>query len=115
MTMKLATRCITPLAATALIFGLLAGMVGVASAVPPPTSVSTGAATVSGVNVNSSGNNYAVVSSTADVTVTGNYVVNNSGCPGCLDQIQIGWAGFAAPVACIYNGGSSGSGAFSRD
>ena len=113
--MKLVTRSITPLAATALIVGLLVGMAGLASAVPPPTSVSSGAATVSGVNVDGSGNNYALVSSSADVTVAGNYSVNDSGCPGCNDQIQIGWAGSSAPVACIYNGGGIGNGLFSQD
>ncbi len=86
---------------------------GVASAVPPPTSVSSGAATVSGVNVNGSGNNYALVSATAHVTVAGNYAVNDSGCPLCNDQIEIGWAGSSAPLACIYADGPIGSGSFS--
>jgi hypothetical protein len=113
--MKLLTRCATPLAATALIFGLLVGMAGLANAVPPPTSVSNGSATVSGVSVNGSGNNYALVSSTTHVVVAGNYAVDDTGCSGCQDQIQIGWAGSATPVACIYNGGSMGSGSFSQD
>ncbi|HEX3462203.1 MAG TPA: IPT/TIG domain-containing protein, partial [Acidimicrobiales bacterium] len=113
--MKLLTRSAIPLAATALIVGLLVGMAGVASAVPPSTTVSTGSATISGVNVNATGNNYALVSSAAHVTVAGNYLVNDSGCPGCLDQIQIGWAGSTVPLACIYNGGSTGSGPFSVD
>ncbi len=113
--MKLLTRWAAPLAATALIVGLLVGMAGLASAVPPPTSVSSGAATVSGVTVNGSGNNYALVSSTAHVVVAGNYAVNDTGCTGCIDEIQIGWAGTAAPVACIYTGGSIGNGSFSQD
>jgi hypothetical protein len=115
MTMKLLARCITLLAATALIVGLLVGMSGLASAVPPPTSVSSGAAPVSGVNVNGSGNNYALVSPTAHVTLAGNYAVNDTGCPLCSDQIEIGWAGSSAPVACIYSGVAIGNGSFTQD
>ncbi len=88
------------------------------------STVSWGSATVSGV-VLSSGNSsaYAVASNVLEiaaggtspnpVTVAFNYVINDFGCPGCIDQLQVGLNTEASPQTYAYNGGSSGSGSAS--
>ena len=88
------------------------------------SSVSWGSATVSGV-VLSSGNSkaYAVASNVLEieaggtspnlVTVAFNYVIDDSGCPGCIDQLQVGLNTEATPQTYAYWGGASGSGSAS--
>jgi hypothetical protein len=44
------------------------------------------------------------------VTVAFNYTINDSGCPGCIDQLQVGLNSEASPQTSAYSGGSSGSG-----
>jgi len=88
------------------------------------SSVSWGSATVSGV-VLSSGNSkaYAVASNVLEieaagtspnpVTVAFNYVIDDSGCPGCIDQLQVGLNTEATPQTYAYWGGAFGSGSAS--
>ncbi|MFZ0319278.1 MAG: putative Ig domain-containing protein [Candidatus Sulfotelmatobacter sp.] len=47
------------------------------------------------------------------VTVAFNYAINNTGCPGCVNQIEVGLNSDPAPQTYAYNGGSSGSGSSS--
>jgi hypothetical protein len=47
------------------------------------------------------------------VTVAFNYAINNTGCPGCIDQIEVGLNSDPAPQTYAYNGGSFGSGSSS--
>jgi len=47
------------------------------------------------------------------VTVAFNYAINNTGCPGCINQIEVGLNSDPAPQTYAYNGGSSGSGSAS--
>jgi hypothetical protein len=44
------------------------------------------------------------------VTVAFNYLINNTGCPGCINQIEVGLNTDASPQTYAYNGGSVGSG-----
>ena len=47
------------------------------------------------------------------VTVAFNYTINNTGCPGCIDQLQVGLNTDPSPQTYAYNGGSFGSGSAS--
>jgi hypothetical protein len=47
------------------------------------------------------------------VTVAFNYVIEDSGCPGCIDQLQVGLSSEASPQTYAYWGGASGSGSAS--
>jgi hypothetical protein len=80
--------------------------------------------TVSGVVVSSGNSNaYAVASNVLEieaggtspnpVTIAFNYVIDNTGCPGCIDQLQVGLNSDVSPQTSAYNGGSFGSGSAS--
>ena len=83
-----------------------------------------GAATISGV-VLSSGNPNAVaaagnvleiesgVTSPNPVTVAFSYTINDTGCPGCIDQLQVGLNTDSTPQTYAYNGASFSSGSSS--
>jgi hypothetical protein len=47
------------------------------------------------------------------VPVAFNYTINNTGCPGCIDQLQIGLNTDPRPQTYAYNGGSFASGSAS--
>ncbi|MFZ0307971.1 MAG: putative Ig domain-containing protein [Candidatus Sulfotelmatobacter sp.] len=47
------------------------------------------------------------------VTVAFNYTINNTGCPGCIDQLQVGLNTDPSPQTYAYNGGSFNSGSAS--
>jgi hypothetical protein len=87
------------------------------------TTVSFGSATITGVQLSSGNGNVnaftlnnnvleieAGGTSPNPVTVAFNYVINDTGCPGCIDQLMVGLNTEATPQACPYSGGSSGSG-----
>lgn len=40
------------------------------------------------------------------------YFIQDTGCPGCIDQIMVGYSGAAAPLGCAYNN-VPGSGGYS--
>jgi hypothetical protein len=90
------------------------------------TTVSFGSATITGVQLSSGNGNpnaftlnnnvleiEAGGTSPNPVTVAFNYVINDVGCPGCIDQLMVGLNTEATPQACPYSGGSSGSGSAS--
>jgi hypothetical protein len=85
-----------------------------------------GSATISGVMLSSGNGNsnaHAVASNVLEiqaggtspnpVTVAFNYVIDDSGCPGCIDQLQVGLSSEASPQTYAYWGGASGSGSAS--
>ena len=47
------------------------------------------------------------------VTVAFNYTINDSGCPGCIDQLQVGLNTDPSPQTYAYNGGSFATGSAS--
>ncbi|MGA8442449.1 MAG: putative Ig domain-containing protein [Candidatus Sulfotelmatobacter sp.] len=90
----------------------------------PSSTFFGGATTISGL-VLSSGNPNAFVAasnvleiegggtSPNPVTVAFNYTINDSGCPGCIDQLQVGLNTDPSPQTYAYNGGSFSSGSAS--
>ena len=82
------------------------------------SSVSWGGAVISGVQITSSNSGAISPSGSPSnvleiesggtspnpVTVSFNYSIVNSGCPGCIDQIQIGLNSEASPQVCAYSG-----------
>jgi len=90
---------------------------------PSPTFFG-GATTLSGVVLSSGNSNaFAVASNVLEieaggtnpnpVTVAFNYTINDSGCPGCIDQLQVGLNTDPSPQTYAYNGGSFASGSAS--
>jgi len=84
-----------------------------------------GSATVSSVALSDPGNPsgaFAAVSNVLEitsgtspnpVTVAFNYVIDDSGCPGCIDQLEVGLNTEASPQTYAYWGGAVGSGSAS--
>lgn len=69
--------------------------------------------TISNVTING-GSIVSPVAPGSDIEVEMDYHIVDTGCPGCIDQIQIGFSQ-EAPKGCVYNGipgtaGASGSG-----
>src|ERR1700722_325555 len=90
---------------------------------PSPTFFG-GATTLSSVVVSSSNPNAVAAASNVleiegggtspnPVTVAFNYTINDSGCPGCIDQLQVGLNTDPSPQTFAYNGGSFASGSAS--
>jgi hypothetical protein len=90
---------------------------------PSPTFFG-GATTLSGVVLSSSNPNAFVAASNVleieaggtnpnPVTVAFNYTINNTGCPGCIDQLEVGLNTDPSPQTYAYNGGSFASGSAS--
>jgi hypothetical protein len=82
-----------------------------AVAVYPPTTMppTIRNVTLRGVALNSGGNT-AFVAPRSTVRVGANYAISDPGCPGCIDQIEVGFSD-RAPRKCLYNGvpGSAGA------
>jgi hypothetical protein len=83
-----------------------------------------GATTISNLTLSSSNPNaFAVANNVLDieaggtnpnpVTLAFNYVIDDTGCPGCIDQLEIGLNTDPAPQTYAYNGGSFASGSAS--
>lgn len=77
-----------------------------------PIKGTNGVATITNVKING-GANVAEVARGANFDLTMDYTIVDIGCPGCIDQLQIGFDK-ATPTGCIYNGvpgtvGASGS------
>jgi len=81
------------------------------------SSVSWGGAVISGVLLSSATSNPGAIAAASNVleiesggtspnqvTVSFNYSIVNSGCPGCVDQIQVGLNSEASPQVCAYSG-----------
>jgi hypothetical protein len=90
---------------------------------PSPTFFG-GATTISGVVLSSGNSNaFAAASNVLEIEAGGtnpnpvavafNYVINNTGCPGCIDQLQVGLNTDPSPQTYAYNGGSFASGSAS--
>ena len=90
----------------------------------PSSTFFGGATTISGVVLSSGNPNaFAAANNVLEiedggtnpnpVTVAFNYMINDTGCPGCIDQLQIGLNTDASPQTYAYNGGSFNSGSAS--
>jgi Putative Ig domain len=91
----------------------------------PSSTFFGGAATISSVVFSESGYSqaFAAASNVLEipdggtnpnaVTVAFNYTINDTGCPGCIDQLQVGLNTDASPQTYAYNGGSFNSGSAS--
>jgi hypothetical protein len=90
----------------------------------PSSTFFGGATTISGLVLSSGNPNASVPASNVleiegggtspnPVTVAFNYTINNSGCPGCIDQLQVGLNTDPSPQTYAYNGGSFNSGSAS--
>ncbi len=85
-----------------------------AASVPNIAAKATdGPVTITNVKLNGGGN-VATMSPGANFTISMDYFIIDTGCPGCIDQIQIGYSD-TAPNVCAYSGipgtaGQSGSG-----
>ncbi|HXD12068.1 MAG TPA: CSLREA domain-containing protein, partial [Anaerolineales bacterium] len=100
-------------------FGMVSGAMLDAGAAPAPdlipTSSSFAGVTISNVRINSGGNS-GFVSPGSTFRLTMDYSIVDTGCPGCIDEIEIGFSTDSAPFTCIYTGipgveGTSGSAA----
>src|SRR5262245_46358991 len=82
-------------------FGL--ALTGTAQAAPPDP-VTLGATTLSNIRLNNVPGTQLVVAPGANVTITADWRDNNSGCPGCIDNLPVAFQGFGAqPAGCIEN------------
>ena len=90
----------------------------------PSSTYFGGATTISGLTLSSGNSNaFAAAANVLEieaggtspnpVTVAFNYVINDSGCPGCIDQLQIGLNTDTTPQTYAYWGGSFSSGSAS--
>jgi hypothetical protein len=90
----------------------------------PSSTFFGGATTISGLVLSSSNPNAFVPASNVleieaggtspnPVTVAFSYTINDSGCPGCIDQLQVGLNTDPSPQTYAYNGGSFNSGSAS--
>jgi hypothetical protein len=77
------------------------GPQGPAGAPTLTIGASNGVVQITGVKING-GTNQEQVAPGANFTVTFNYTIDGSACPGCIDQIEVGLA-HAAPTACAYD------------
>ena len=98
-------------------FGLMPNAVVMVGAAPVrdtiPTSPSFAGVTISNVRINS-GSNSGFVSPGSTFSLGVDYAIVDTGCPGCIDEIEIGFNNASAPFNCIYTGipgveGTSGS------
>jgi hypothetical protein len=88
------------------------------------TTVAFGSATITNVQLSSANSSAFTLNNNVleieaggtnpnPVTVAFNYVINDVGCPGCIDQLQVGLNTDTTPQACPYSGSSQGSGSAS--
>ena len=78
------------------------------------TTASFGGVTITRSSLGSGTSQTMFAAPGSTVTVNVGYTIQDVACPGCIDQIEVGWA-TALPTACVYNGqpgpaGLSGSG-----
>jgi len=77
---------------------------GVAFAAPPdPTTV--GADTVSSIALNGTPGTELTVKPGQDVKISANYSDSDPGCPGCINQLEVAFAGEGANVSTGYHTG----------
>lgn len=78
----------------------------------PPDPVTLGATTLSNIRLNGVPGTQLVVAPGTNVTITADWVDNNTGCPGCIDNLPVAFQGFGAqPAGCIEEiSGLGGSG-----
>ncbi len=90
----------------------------------PSSTYFGGATTISGLVLSSGNSNaFAAASNVLEieaggtnpnpVTVAFSYTINDTGCPGCIDQLQVGLNTDPTPQTYAYNGGSFASGSAS--
>jgi hypothetical protein len=92
--------------------GLTFTVAGSAFAAAPPNPTQVGATTLSNIQLNDVPGTVLTVTPGANITISANWSDSNTGCPGCIDFLTVGWPGqnFAG---CIENpgfNGDSGSG-----
>src|SRR5260221_10286466 len=96
---------------------LISGTVRDAGAAPArysvPTSPSFAGVTISNVRINS-GSSTGFVAPGSIFRLSMDYSIVDTGCPGCIDEIEIGFSTASAPFTCVYTGipgvaGTSGS------
>src|SRR5215510_5364820 len=97
--------------------GLVPNSVVPVSAAPAqdtvPSRPSFAGVTISNVQINGGGNS-AFLAPGSTFTLSLDYSIVDAGCPGCIDEITIGFSTNSAPFSCIYYGipgvvGTSGS------
>src|SRR5690349_13036074 len=95
---------------------LISGTVRDAGAAPARDSISTSPSfagvTISNVRINGGGSS-TFLAPGSTFTLSLDYSIVDAGCPGCIDEIEIGFS-TGAPFSCIYYGipgvvGTSGS------
>ena len=59
--------------------------------------------TISSVQING-GSNTAIIAPGSTFNLSLNYSIIDPGCPGCIDEIEIGFSTAGAPFTCIYTG-----------
>ena len=70
----------------------------------PPDPITVGADTVSNIELNGVPGTTLTVAPGADVSISANWSdAGDSSCPTCIDFLDVGLAGHAAPAACLEN------------
>ena len=82
---------VAAVAATALVFS-------VAAQANPPDPATVGWATLSGIELNGTPGTVLTVAPGADVQMTANWTDSDSGCPSCIDQVEVAFAGQGTPT-----------------
>ena len=105
--------CWKALATVVAVLGLTLTAAGSAFATAPPNPTQVGATTLSNIQLNGVPGTVLTVAPGANVTISANWSDSNSGCPGCIDFLTVGWPGqnFAGCIENSGGDGASGSGA----
>jgi|GEM_PF-6238289 len=92
----------------------MAGLIGLVATAARQKSAEYAGVTISNTKING-GTAITPVAPGSAITVALDYAIKDPGCPGCIDQIQIGFSHAATATGCVYFGvpgptGVTGSG-----
>jgi hypothetical protein len=93
--------------------GFVSGIVLEASAAPAQDTILTNPSfagvTISNVKING-GDNTGYVTADGTFSLSMDYSIVDADCPGCIDEIEIGFSTENTPFSCIYSGIPGGQG-----
>ena len=97
------------LVVVAAVAAIVFGVAGSALAAAPPDPSQVGDTSLSSIAINGVPGTVAVVAPGADVTISANWSDSHPDyCPGCIDFVNVGFAGASSAAGCIENYGFTG-------